>query len=77
MKLLNFLFTQAQHTTTKIQRVVEENKGDLLLLHEDLINLTGQDINSDIIKEIALKRLLECYNTRELIQIFKFYKVIK
>lgn len=76
MKLLNFLFTHAQHTT-KMERLMEENKGDLLLLHEDLINLTGQDVSNSIIKEIALKRLLECYNTRELIQIFKFYKVIK
>lgn len=76
MKLLNFLFTQAQHTT-KMEQLMEENKGDLLLLHEDLLNLTGQDVSNSIIKEIALKRLLECYNTRELIQIFKFYKVIK
>jgi len=76
MKLLNFLFTQAQHGT-KMEQLLEENKGDLLLLHEDLINLTGQDVSNSIIKEIALKRLLECYNTRELIQILKFYKVIK
>jgi len=61
---------------TSISKIRSENERDLILFHEELQTETGEDVTDTILKEIALKRLLECYTTDELIKILKFYELI-
>ncbi|WP_323736221.1 hypothetical protein PXD04_10120 [Methanosphaera sp. ISO3-F5] len=77
MNFLPYFFKKNIINIPVLMKIKEDNNRDLLLLHEDLIKMVGHDVNDEIIREVAVKRLLECYNTREIVDILKFYQQVK
>lgn len=60
-----------------LAQIEQENNEQLLMLHEALLEVLGYDVNDEVLKTLALKRMLECYNTLEIVNILKHFKQLK
>lgn len=60
-----------------LAQIEQENNHQLNMLHEALTEKLGYDVNDEVIKTLALKRMLECYNTSEIVNILKHFKQLK
>ena len=60
-----------------LAQIEHENNEQLLMLHEALLEVLGYDVNDEVLKTLALKRMLECYNTLEIVNILKHFKQLK
>lgn len=60
-----------------LAQIEQENNEQLIMLHEALLEVLGYDVNDEVLKTLALKRMLECYNTLEIVNILKHFKQLK
>lgn len=77
MSLLSVLLGRNIWNAPVLNMIEQENNHQLNMLHEALTEKLGYDVNDEVIKTLALKRMLECYNTSEIVNILKHFKQLK
>lgn len=77
MSLLKTLLGKDIWNGPVLAQIEQENNEQLLMLHEALLEVLGYDVNDEVLKTLALKRMLECYNTMEIVNILKHFKQLK
>ena len=77
MSLIKTLLGKDIWNGPALAHIQQENNEQLTMLHEALVEVIGYDVNDEVIKTIALKRMLECYNTLEIVNILKYFKQLK
>lgn len=75
--VLKYIIRKDIYNIPVLLKLDEENDNQLEKLHEVFIEVLGYDVNDEVLKTIALKRLLECYNSKEIITILKYFQQLK
>ena len=60
-----------------LNQMEQDNELKLCWRLAELENKLGYNINKKVLKTLALKRLLDCYDNQELINIMDHYKLLK
>jgi len=77
MSLIKTLLGKNIWNGPALAQIEQENNEQLIMLHEALLEVLGYDVNDEVLKTLALKRMLECYNTLEIVNILKHFKQLK
>lgn len=77
MNPFKLLFGNKIWNAPMLQKVCDDNNKDLILLQGELEEKLGYTVNDEVIRQIALKRLLECYTTDEIIEVLRHFKQLK
>ena len=59
------------------KQIKNENADDTLFLNWKINQILGYDIDTEVLKEVALKKLLHCYDVLEIIRILQYFKQLK
>lgn len=77
MNILKLLLGDGIWNAPVLNCMDKENKEKLSKLRTEIQEKLGYNIHEDIIKTVALKRLVECYNTDEIIEALQYYHLLK
>ena len=78
MNLLKILLGDKDvYNPVKLEQLKKENEDKLTVFHRQFKNENNYDINDDVLRTLGLKRLLDCYEYNEIINILRYYKQIK
>lgn len=77
MNILKLLFKSGIWNAPALNKLDTINSTNLSRIQSEISGKLGYNVDADVIKTVALKRLLECYNTDEIIEVLRYYQQLK
>ena len=73
MNILKILFEDGFYNAPSLQKMDKNNTERLYELTGEIEAVTGSYVNPEVIKTVAVKYFLECYNTEEVIRVLDYF----
>ena len=73
MNILKILFEDGFYNTPMLQKMDKNNNERVDALTGEIEAVTGSYVNPEVIRTVAVKYFLDCYNTEEVIRVLDYF----